>query len=99
MGSEDLAESDVLPCINERILIDLMWSMAHGADRAAEATSLVRRRKDLAWYSRVAPYFDVLAASADASRFFREHTQGFHFAVPSDVWKAYTQDWYRMDGY
>lgn len=97
IGSADLAESDTLPCINERILVDLMSSMAQGADRATEALALAKRRKDLAWYSRVEPYFDALTAAAEASRFFREHAQGFHYAVPADVWKAYTDDWYRMD--
>ncbi len=99
MPSGDLAESDILPCINERILVDLLGSMAHGADRAGEAASLAKRRKDLAWYGRVAPYFDALSAAVDAARFFRDHTQGFHFATPVDVWKAYTTDWYRMDSF
>lgn len=97
MAASDLAESDALPCINERILVDLMTSMAQGADRATEAAALAKRRRDLAWHSRVAPYFDALSAAADASRFFREHAQGFHFAVPADAWKAYTADWYRLD--
>lgn len=97
IGSADLAESDALPCINERILVDFMGSMARGADRATEALALAKRRKDLAWYSRVEPYYDALTAAAEASRFFREHAQGFHYAVPADVWKAYTDDWYRMD--
>ncbi|MBR3325906.1 MAG: BREX-1 system phosphatase PglZ type A [Atopobiaceae bacterium] len=95
--SSDLAESDALPCLNERILVDLMGSLAQGADRVAEALSLAKRRKDLAWYSRVAPYFDALTAAAVAARFFREHAQGFHHATPADVWKAYTSDWYLMD--
>ena len=97
IGSSDLVESDTLPCINERILADLMGSIAQGADRSAEALSLAKRRKGLAWYTRVAPYFDALTAAAEASRFFREHAHGFHYAVPVDVWKAYTTDWYRMD--
>lgn len=99
MSSADLVESDVLPCINERILVDLLGSMAHGADRAGEAASLAKRRKDLSWYSRVAPYFDAMSAAVDAARFFRDHTHGFHFATPVDVWKAYTTDWYRMDSF
>lgn len=97
MTSADLAEADCLPCINERILIDLMGSMAHGADRAGEAVAIAKRRKDLAWYDRVAPYFNALSSATDASRFFRDHAQGFHLALPVDVWKAYTADWYRMD--
>ena len=99
MDSADLAESDALPCINERILTDLMRSLSQGADRAGEATRLARQRKDLAWYGRVRPYFDALLAAADAATFFREHAQGFHCAVPADVWKAYAGDWHRMDAF
>lgn len=99
VNSADLAESDALPCINERILVDLMSSLAQGADRAGEAANLAKRRKNLAWHSRVAPYFDALTAAADAAYFFREHAQGFHYAVSADVWKAYTTDWYRMDAF
>lgn len=97
VNSADLTESDALPCINERILVDLMSSLAQGADRAGEAANLAKRRKNLAWHGRVAPYFDALTAAADAAHFFREHAQGFHYAVPADVWKVYTTDWYRMD--
>ena len=99
MSCNELAESDALPCINERILVDLMGSLAQGADRASEAASLVKRRRDLAWYTRVASYFDALIAAADAARFFRGHAQGFHYAIPADVWKAYVTDWYRMDAF
>lgn len=99
MSCNDLMESDVLPCINELALIDLMSSLANGADRVDEVAAFTRRRKDLAWYSRVAPYFDALSAAADAARFYREHAQGFHCAVPVDVWRSYTSDWYRMDTY
>ena len=99
MSSSDLAESDTLPCVNERILVDLMGSMAHGSDRADEVASLIKRRRDLAWFNRVSPFFDALSSAVDASRFFREHAHGFHYAVPADAWKAYAADWYRMDLY
>ena len=99
MSSNDLTESDVLPCINERILIDLMDSMARGADRAGESARIAKRRKNLAWYDRVSPYFEALSAAVDAAQFFRSHAQGFHFALPVDVWKAYTSDWFHMDSY
>lgn len=97
MSAQSLVDSDVMPCINERILVDLMGSLAQGADRADEATTIARRRKDLSWYARVEPYYDALGAAVMAQRFYREHTQGFHYAKAADVWKAYTSDWYRMD--
>lgn len=97
MDSRQLADADVLPCINERILCDLFVSLANGADRVDEATSLIQRRKNLRWFSRVEPFFAALEAAVAAQAFYRSHTQGFHYAVPADVWEAYTADWYRMD--
>lgn len=99
LGVQAFSDSDVLPCINECILADLMASIAHGSDRADEASVIAKRRKDLAWYGRVSPYFDALSYAVKGARFFREHAQGFHYAVPADVWKAYADDWYRMDSY
>lgn len=92
-----LQDADVFPCINECILAQLLDSMAQGADRSDEALQAAQRRKNLKWYSRVEPYFDALAAAAKMQRFHRNHAQGFHIAIPKDVWKAYTGDWFIMD--
>lgn len=97
MGAVQLCEADVLPCINERILADLFGSLANGADRSDEAKAILQRRKNLRWFSRVEPYFGALESAVDAQVFYRAHTQGFHYAVPDEVWKAYTTDWFRMD--
>lgn len=94
-----LQTADVFPCINECMLASLMESMAQGADRSDEAFRMVQSRKDLKWYSRVEPYFDALLAAARIQDFYRTHSQGFHLAVPSDIWKAYTQDWYQVDSW
>ena len=92
-----LQAADVFPCVNECILASLLGSMAQGADRFGEALQILQRRKNLKWFSCVEPYFSALEASAHMQQFYREHTQGFHFAVARDVWHAYTDDWYRMD--
>lgn len=96
-SASELVSADVFPCINERILGDLFDSMANGADRADEAEGIAQERRDLRWYGRVASYFDALVAAVSAQRFYRGHAQGFHYAVPKEVWSAYTGDWYRMD--
>lgn len=97
MTATQLVEADVSPGVNERILVDLCSSLAQGADRTDEALRVIQRRKDLRWFSRVRPYFKALDAAVLSQRFYREHTQGFHYAVPLDVWKAYTTEWYAMD--
>lgn len=93
----ELADTDVLPSVNEVILTALMNSMADGADRSAEALSMRQRRKDLKWFKRVSCYYDLLAAAAEADTFYKAHPQGFHVAKPDDAWKQYTTDWYAMD--
>lgn len=94
---EALADTDVLPCVNETILAGLVSSLAEGADRTSEALSMHQKRKDLKWYKRVASYYDLLAAAAESEGFYRGHSQGFHAAKPADVWKAYADDWWQMD--
>lgn len=93
----DLVDCDVFPCVSEAILAKLMSSIAEGADRSAEALSVRQKRKDLKWYKRVAPYYDLLAAAAEAEAFYRDHAKGFHVATAKDAWKAYTGDWCAMD--
>lgn len=92
-----LRNADVFPCINECILEALLASMAQGADRSDEVVQIVQQRKDLKWFTRMEPYFKALEASAHMQRFYRDNAQGFHLAVPSDVWKAYVGGWYSMD--
>lgn len=97
MTATQVVEVDVFPCINERILTDLFASLAQGADRTDEATKVIQRRKDLHWFTRVEPYYQALGSAVEVQRFYRAHAQGFHFAVPLDVWKAYTGEWFVMD--
>lgn len=92
-----LADCDVFPCVNEVILGSLLTSFSEGSDRVAEARQVLACRKDLAWYKRVACYYDVLEAVADMHDFKRAHASGFHIAQPQEVWSAYEQDWWRMD--
>lgn len=98
MELRDLADADVLPCINEVLLTTLLASLADGADRADEALEVIRRRRSMRWFGRLQGYFDALGRAADMQRFFREHAEdGFHQTKAADTWKAYVSDWYRMD--
>lgn len=98
LSLDNLRDADVMPCINERILVELFHSMAAGADRGEDAHDIVRQRQSLCWHDRVDERFKALDAVSDMQRFYRQHAQsGFHFGDPVDVWKAYTSDWYQMD--
>lgn len=98
--SSALADSDIFPCINERIVSELARSMAGGSFRADEARSILQRRRDLHWHTRMEPHLDAIEAAADAQAFQRDHAQGFHLATPKEVWSAYSDrkdGWWRMD--
>lgn len=97
VDTQELADTDVFPCVNEIVLADFMGSLADGADRSAEALAMRQKRKDLKWYKRVSCYFDLMAAAADAQAFYQSHEQGFHVATATDAWNAYVQDWWQMD--
>lgn len=47
IGAADLAASDVLPCMNEAAVCELMEGLAHGSDRAAEAVELSAQTKGM----------------------------------------------------
>lgn len=92
-----IVECDVFPCVNEAILASLLTSFAEGADRVCDARKALCRRANLSWYARVACYFEVLAAVAGMREFKTRHAQGFHVALPAEVWNAYVGDWCDMD--
>lgn len=94
---QNIVECDVFPCVNEAILSQLLASVGNGAYRCEEAQAVISRRKDLAWYGRVSPYFDLLQAAVCMQGFERNHASGFSLATPKDVWDAYTTDWWQMD--
>ncbi len=94
-----IVECDVFPCVNEAILASLLTSFAEGADRVCDARKALCRRANLSWYARVACYFDVLAAVAGMREFKTLHAQGFHVALPAEVWNAYVGDWCKMDAF
>ncbi|WP_165049033.1 MULTISPECIES: BREX-1 system phosphatase PglZ type A [unclassified Adlercreutzia] len=92
-----LGRCEVFPCVNERILQDLMGSLAQGAHRCEEVGPVVQARRCLGWYECVEPYFDLLSAAADMQAFYLRHTQGFHLARAHEAWRAYVEDWHAMD--
>lgn len=92
-----LADADVFPCIDECVLRGLMTSMAEGADRREDAREALRTRKNLHWYGLFADYYRSLEAAVEVQDFHRTHADGFHLGKASDVWAAYTGDWWHMD--
>lgn len=94
---EYLIQSDVLPCIDEILLEDLFTSISSGSDRVSDAKNMIAERGSSMWSRAFAPYFDCLRAATSIQNFYQKHTDGFHISKATEVWKAYTQEWWEMD--
>ena len=62
-------------------------------------TKIVEKRRTCAWYTGFANFYDGILQVANMQEFFKEHSAGFHTAQARDVWKNYTEDYYKMDRY
>ncbi|WP_251198426.1 BREX-1 system phosphatase PglZ type A [Anaerotardibacter muris] len=92
-----LTECDIFPVIDEVILQDLMTSIAAGSDRYEDAINILKKRQNLMWGPLFEPYFTCLAQAATIQLFRRNNTTGFYLAKPTEVWSAYTADWWTID--
>ena len=96
---EELLETECFPCVNEVILIHLMKDINNEIIDVDAITQAVQKRRTCVWYDAVAVYYDGLLQVANMQSFYLEHAAGFHEAQPELAWKAYTEDYYRMDTY
>ena len=95
----ELADTECFPCINECILEKVMQDIGHQIVDADAITNAVEKRRTCVWYDAVATFYDGLLQVANMQRFFTEHAAGFHTVEAYRVWKEYTTDYYRMDGF
>lgn len=88
---------DVFPAVDEAILESLFVSIAQGSDRRQDVKEVLATRTSMKWHDIFRAYFDCLEAACDIQRFYRDHTDSFHLARPTEVWDAYLADWWQMD--
>ena len=94
---EGMIHLDIFPCVDEVILQKVMQEVIDNLIDAKRIREIVEERRTLSWYARTEAFYDGLLSIADMIEFSREHAMGFHQAKPFDVWKSYTEDYYRMD--
>lgn len=97
VSREALLRTDVLPCVDEVLLSNLMGQLTQGLDCCDEASRVIAQRRSTVFGERLAPYYDALSAAVEAQRFHRARAGEYHLASAVDVWKAYTSEWYVMD--
>ena len=95
----DLVETEVIPCVNEVILVKLMTEISDHIIDVDTITKTVEKRRTCVWYDDVKNYYEGILQVAKMQAFFKEHSAGFHTVEPAKVWKEYTTEYYIMDTY
>ncbi|MDO4570713.1 MAG: BREX-1 system phosphatase PglZ type A, partial [Planctomycetia bacterium] len=96
---EELAETELFPCINECILGSFMTEISNQIIRVDAIRAMVEKRRTCAWYECVKDYYEGILQVANMQAFFLAHSAGFHTVEARGVWKEYTEDYYKMDTY
>lgn len=99
LEASDIVDTECFPCINECILTALMKEISDQIIKVDTIKATVEKRRTMVWYGNVSCYYDALLQVANMQAFFLEHSGGFHTVEPHKIWKEYTSDYYRMDGY
>ena len=96
---EELAGTEIFPCINECILKKLRADIIDHTMSADVIIDTVEKRRTLIWYERLQNFYEGVLEVAYMQKFYLDHSDGFHTVEQHKVWKEYTSDYYKMDTY
>lgn len=96
---KDLADTDVLPVIDEVILSKLMHSIIARNLDADSIMSVVEKRRTAAWYEDYSYFYEGIYQVSLMNKFYEKHLNSFHHVTAKDMWDTYTSDYYQMDSY
>lgn len=99
LSLNELLDTECFPCVHACVLHKLMTDIVQQVMDADAITAAIEKRRTCVWYEEVAPFYEGLSQVANMQRFFTEHAAGFHTVEAQSVWKEYTADYYRMDGF
>lgn len=94
---EDLLGTEIFPCIDECILIQIMNQITNHVIDVDTITRVADTRRTTTWYKNVDCYFEGIYYLAKMQQFFLDHSDGFHTVEAKNIWKEYTEDYYLMD--
>lgn len=95
----DLLDGECFPCINESIIRRFMTEISDNVIKVDDIVRAINTRRTMKWYKRVRYYYDGLLQVANMQKFNHEHVSGFHIAEHRKLFKAYCDEYYRMDTY
>ena len=96
---EDLADTEMFPCVNEIILVKFMRDIEKNIIDSAIIKQTVEKRRTCAWYGKVRTFYDGLYQVANMQEFYKSHAEGFHTIESPKIWAEYTESYYRFDTY
>lgn len=100
LNIEDIAETEVFPCIDECILSALMQQISDNNIQADLIKNMAEKRRSKIWYSEsISPYYEGLLQAANMKLFKDKHAAGFHTMEAHRLWNDYTSDYYKMDSF
>lgn len=99
LSVNDLAATEIFPCIHEIILSKLMHDIGNQIIDIKTIQQTVIRRRAYVWYDDVRYFYEGILQVANMQAFYQAHAIGFHTVDPQKVWQEYTSDYYRMDTY
>lgn len=96
---EDLLGSEIFPCVDECILVQIMNQITNHIIDVDTITRVVDTRRTTTWYKNVECYFEGIYYLAKMQQFYLDHSDGFHTVEAKNIWKEYTEDYYLMDSF
>lgn len=94
-----LVDTDVLPVIDDIILIKLIHSIIARNLDTKSIMSIVEKRRTTAWYEDYSYFYEGIYQVALMNKFYESHLNSFHHVTAKDMWDTYTSDYYKMDSY
>ena len=96
---EELLRVNVFPAADRLLLEAALNGFAEGHFNLDAAEALLRQRQDQPWAAEFAPYYAAVRALMEMQRFYQAYHGGFHFTALAEMWQAYGQTLYQMDGH
>lgn len=93
----DLIGTDVLPCIDEVILMKLMASVENNTIKYDELHLIIEKRKGTVWFDDFSHFYNGMECISKALEFHENHRNSFHHTVAKEMWNTYVNDYYKMD--
>jgi uncharacterized protein (TIGR02687 family) len=94
---EELENTDVVPVIDEVIISKLIDSICNRTVDIEALFKTIEKRRTSAWIDDYSCFYDCIHQAGLMRKFHDEHMDSFHHTVASEMWKAYTEDYYQMD--